>query len=717
MELNCLRTSLFVCMLSAVLPPFTVAQEGIDPGFDPATMEIPSVPKTAPRPVTSMDLLTLREVQGISISPDGKWVAFVLDQAVYESNHYRSGIFVIGTEKGSQPISLGNAGPLRWDEGNQRTPEDPVWSADSRYIYRTMKNDGSWQVWRWDREGGAPVQVTHTQHDVQSFSLSPDGTGLLLTVALPAAIDKKKIAEDGILYDGSFEGTGQTIINRAATPGATEAWIQEIRSGVAHKATSDEQRELEVSGQVVTINGEISSQFFTKKEIEEQYITSYMVSPDRKKVAYWKFEANPSKSEWSVFSLLVKSTDGGAPVTVVTWPLYPGSYWWSADSREIYYINYDVDDPSRWVKIMAVSAGGGKPHVVLETDGVLGSLSADHSKRLVTCIAEDNMSPARIVLIDLSNGRMRTLIDVNPELQNLQIHPAKRIDVSDRRGEHFWGHLVLPVGYEPGKQYPLVITTYVDFDGFLLGGVGNEYPIHVFAANGFAVLNFNALGRTHNPTLGDFDTTLRSWQAPNEAIQAAVAKLSEMGIVDSSKVAITGLSYGSTVINYGMSHTNTFRTAIESGPAYDPILYYLANDYERREALLHWQNLGPPDGDTAPNWQKVSAALNADHIHTPLLINASDEEWLDEAQLVAALRDRKKPVEMFIYQNERHEKNQPRHRYSIYQRNVDWLNFWLRDKEDPNPAKADQYRRWRELRKLAEEDQKRSVGQRHESAE
>jgi hypothetical protein len=28
---------------------------------------------------------------------------------------------------------------------------------------------------------------------------------------------------------------------------------------------------------------------------------------------------------------------------------------------------------------------------------------------------------------------------------------------------------------------------------------------------------------------------------------------------------------------------------------------------------------------------------------------------------------------------------------SIYQRNVDWFNFWLREKEDPDPAKADQY--------------------------
>ena len=57
---------------------------------------------------------------------------------------------------------------------------------DSRYIYHTMKSDGSWQVWRWDREGGAPVQVTHVQHDVQSFSLSPDGTKLVLTLEIPS---------------------------------------------------------------------------------------------------------------------------------------------------------------------------------------------------------------------------------------------------------------------------------------------------------------------------------------------------------------------------------------------------------------------------------------------------------------------------------------------------------------------------------------------------
>jgi len=33
---------------------------------------------------------------------------------------------------------------------------------------------------------------------------------------------------------------------------------------------------------------------------------------------------------------------------------------------------------------------------------------------------------------------------------------------------------------------------------------------------------------------------------------------------------------------------------------------------------------------------------------------------------------------------------------------VDWFCFWLKGEEDPDPAKAEQYKRWRELRKLHE---------------
>jgi len=73
------------------------------------------------------------------------------------------------------------------------------------------------------------------------------------------------------------------------------------------------------------------------------------------------------------------------------------------------------------------------------------------------------------------------------------------------------------------------------------------------------------------------------------------------------------------------------------------------------------------------------------------------------------LRQLNKPVELFVYPNELHEKEQPKHRYEIYEKNVDWFDFWLQGEEDPDPAKAAQYMRWRELRKLQEKSRITSV--------
>jgi hypothetical protein len=41
--------------------------------------------------------------------------------------------------------------------------------------------------------------------------------------------------------------------------------------------------------------------------------------------------------------------------------------------------------------------------------------------------------------------------------------------------------------------------------------------------------------------------------------------------------------------------------------------------------------------------------------------------------------------------------------------NVDWFDFWLNSHEDPDPAKAEQYKRWRELRKLRNGNEKREA--------
>lgn len=681
------------------------SRSGFDVGFDATPVVIPRVQETTPRPVTCMDLLTLRDTSGMQISPDGKYIAFVLRQAVYETNSYRTGIFVISTAQGSQPLSLGTAGPARWDNINEWVLENPQWSPDDKYIYRTMKTAGILQVWRWNREGGAPEQVTHAEQDVQAFYLNRDGTKLLMMLETPSPINRQDLSEQGILYDGTFDATGQSIIERiASTPGGeNQPWILDLTSTNAHRATPAEVAELNLSaGMNEDPLGTTMRTIFTQKEIDDENILSFAISPDHTFVAYTGIADNPAESPWTTYPLRVKPLAGGPPVTIVAWPEYAGLFWWGANSKEVYYSDQThIPEDPLGEKFKAVPVQGGKARLIFESPFHHWMYSMDRSNRFAAFLREDNTTMDELALADLSTGEIHPLAALNPEVQNFEITPAHRIDTFDKRGEHYWGRYVLPLGYHAGKRYPLVITTYADY-GFLRGGVGDEYPIHVLTANGFVVLSFNALIRTASHAPNDFDSIVRRWQGPIEAMEAATAKLSDMGLVDSSRVGITGLSYGAAQVDYGISHSNLFRAAIDSGGgANDPISYYLGDDISR-EDTVRWDYLGLPEGDVLQRYRRVSLALNASKVHTPLLINASDAEYIYDMQGLNTLRALKKPVEMFIYPNERHEKNQPKHRYSIYKRNVDWLNFWLNGKEDPDPTKAQQYKRWRELRNLQE---------------
>jgi len=51
----------------------------------------------------------------------------------------------------------------------------------------------------------------------------------------------------------------------------------------------------------------------------------------------------------------------------------------------------------------------------------------------------------------------------------------------------------------------------------------------------------------------------------------------------------------------------------------------------------------------------------------------------------------------------------PRERMASQGGTVDWLRFWLQGFEDPDPTKAAQYARWREMRKLQLENEKKAA--------
>jgi len=437
-------------------------------------------------------------------------------------------------------------------------------------------------------------------------------------------------------------------------------------------------------------------------------------SPDGTRIAYaTRVSLGDTLGDSYGDALFVKKMDEPWPgaLVVAADSLYSfiSDLWWSADSRRLYY-SRPVIREGRWA-LFAVNRDGGVPERVghFLPDESVYRCSVDALVLLAACAVERPTVPAEVAVIDLTSGAVRHLTDLNPQWGHLDLQPAALLVWVNPYGHMTWGHLVKPRGFLPGRRYPLVITTYRS-EEFLRGGAGDEYPIQPFAANGFAVLSFNATydSRSFHSNHQAFENTLRTWTSPTSSLEQIVRFLADTGLVDSTRVAVTGLSYGAQIVSFAVSHSNMFSAAIESGPSDDdPIAFWLAGAYDK---WLAWRKLGDPNGPTSDKWKRLSGALNAAQVRAPLLVNAPSSEVYAEMQFYGSLKVHKKPVELHVYSDERHVKYQPVHRLEIYERNIDWLNFWLRDSEDPDPAKAEQYARWRELRKLQQQQATADTG-------
>ncbi|WP_395396471.1 Atxe2 family lasso peptide isopeptidase (plasmid) [Novosphingobium sp. BL-8A] len=662
------------------------------------------------RDITPADLVRLRDigfpdvvsgkVSPFAFSPDGRLIAFVVTRAEPTDNTICSAL-VVAPLDGKSVEGKGRArvldigGALPFSRGVYRglfiksgisALITPAWSPDGKSIAYLKNVGGVVQVYRVNVDGSGGGAATRAETDIEDFSWSPDGSQVTY-LARPGELESSRRTEEagrsGWLYDSSV------LPNESLDP---RAWVEDIplkaftvdlATGAARAATEDERLRVVPAPPTGTFY-ELGTH-----------------SADGAEALTKRLNANPNADQ-RLWVRLAGNREKACARAECTGRIVQA--WWDAAGNSLVFLRRQGWNREEWA-LYRWAPGSDKLSLIVRTfDALTGCIRAGEQ---LVCGRENSITPRRVVAIDLASGRSRTIFDPNPEFNQFRLGKVRRLRWTNDRGLEAWGDLVLPPGYDGKSRLPLVITQYHS-QGFLRGGTGDDYPVFPLAAKGFAVLSFERPPNVSSitPGVSDWDEALtvqfKGWaerrslfSSVDRGIDTAIAT----GFVDPGRIGITGLSDGASTIEFALVNSRRFAAAAMSTCCDDMLSSMVLGGFAWGE---HNIKIGlPPSVDNDRDyWRPVSLSVNARKIDTPILMQLADRETLLALPAFGALREAGKPAEMFVYPDEYHDKWQPAHRLAVYQRGIDWFDYWLRGTRDPDPAKQDQYARWDRLRDL-----------------
>lgn len=615
---------------------------------------------------TAREIAEVADISGLTASPDGRWVAYRIERPSTVTNRIDVDWYIVDANGENPPRALGRVGTALIYEVGVVMPGEAQWAPDSQSLIVRGLVDGRIALWRSSIDGSGFVPVVEGDGDIETFAVLPDGSIVASEgpsrQAIARAEDDER--EAGILVDGGVDLAaplyrGGMVNGRAATQRFTGDWfdraplladrprvvgVHDNRAGSARPASNSERAALppplprSASEPPAALRASLQA-------------------------AGVCFEMLGCAEGSRRLAAILPLPDGRTAVTTRDRALREAIMIWSSSSDSL--------DP------------------LAETDGLLsGSRDEDApcaaTAAAIFCVeATPSVAPR---LVHIAFDGTKTVIDTPnnfPDSDGGLLAETIAWQVSGSRAS---GVLIRPK--IPGRL-PLFVT-YYRCPGYVRGGLGDEYPLRAMAAKGIATLCINVLPSADNAEA--------RYALGLDVVEAAVDHLDEQGLIDRTRVGMGGLSFGSEVTMWTVTHSNLLKAAAIASTSIGPA-YYWFNERPSRKMFAdnlrrNWR-LGSPDSDPGA-WKHMSPAAKIDRIRAPVLMQLPESEARQTIELQSKLATAQMG-EMHIFPLAPHIKFEPRQKLAVYQRNLDWFLYWLKGEVDADPAKSAQYARWSRL--------------------
>src|SRR6266446_4956626 len=614
--------------------------------------------------VTVDDLVGRTVISSWSVSPDGSYVAFLTAKALPRLNIYEITLRIRPTTDSAQSRILAQYSlkPQEVYEADshrrRKTVSQYLWSSDSRWLLYTVHSKTGMELRAKDVPGGKEMTVLSAPEYVEIEEAKADQRGWRIKTFVheDGANERRDVPKDmALLVKDSYRFYAPLPNPKRGLPIVSESWEYDLEAVHATKIANTRASEYWGYPDEYSWDGRTLETHLTGPLPEERHNP---MSSDGSGTA----ESDPVELnlDWQPDRTIVLVREKGAV-------------------RKIHEENVLL------IEHYSEAALDNRRKTYLSQDG-----------RLAVMLRSTNLVPDELVKLDLKTGKMVSLFSPNEIFREKTQGIIVRfmpIDVADGK---LHGRLFLPADYDKSERYPLVFAPYLSTAGFNLGS--GELPILPLVAHGIAVFALDARNATNGVGQGNnFASELLRVERPLEAMGWVVEKLAREGIIDPKRVGLNGLSYGAEISMYAYWKSDMFRTVSATDGTWEPMLYTMGGV----GSAEYYSNRGfpePRDGAYA-EWKKLSAGLNARPTLPPLLWQSPDQEESNCIETWVRLRRAGAQVEWVDYPDEGHVKRAPANIWWVHERNLDWFRFWLKDQEDADPAKAEQYTRWREMRK------------------
>lgn len=568
-----------------------------------------------PHMITIDDLWSMQTMGKITLSPDGRRVAFVMHRVDKARNAAASAIFLLQLDEHGVAV----AHPRQLTSGT-KSDTNPVWAPDSKRLLFLSNREESNQLWLIDTDGGEACKLTTMSRGVSDAAWSPDGQWIAFTAPVAATDNDDQLTGQKALDETSKKSQAER--ERLQARAITDLWYRLDGRGLRENFT-----QLFVMPAPATENPICDPATIRRLTSDRYDYLQPQWTPDSSEIGVLSDRAI---SRWPLLNdLWVIHCETAGARLLTEGDLDILNYAWSPDGQSAVLVA--AKDPS------SAGFGNGRLYLVTRSGNVgdhrlcinpdfehdaailtFGSfgnpplnrpqwsqngqqiyfLASDkgcvHLYRLEVVwrtITRITQQTALIAFFALLPGEQDLLV-----LQELADHPwefyhlaltdngvkeeperlthiydqwcserlwgkSERIHYKGALDDEIDGWLIHPIGAREGVRYPLLVRIH--------GGPNSSYSIgsaldpisHYFAAQGYAIFYCNPHGST---TYGEafLRQNTGDWGGADfRDIMLGVDACIERGIADPERLLVMGTSYGGYMSMFIISHTDRFKAA------------------------------------------------------------------------------------------------------------------------------------------------------------